>query len=342
MGSFDKNELSISFRSMNLQEREAIAVISLAAALADGSKSESERAEIRELFSNLELSNTQGLIQQVLMKKVTWETATDQLKSIESRQLAFEMAVCVCESDGLRNEAETSYLANLGKRLGLENSSQELVLMQAESIVLATPLTETYRPTGSTAPEPVENPSPVSAIQTKTLPPLPEGMVSKTAILAGALELLPQSMATLAVLPLQAHLVFRIGKHYGYTLDSGHMKEFLAVGGLGLASQALEGLARKFLGGMAKKAGGGLLGGLVSGTTGPAMTFASTYAIGKLADQYYSQGRQLPMSQLKNTFQSLLSEAQGIGKTVLPQIQSRAKSLSTFDLTKIAQGSLLQ
>jgi len=50
---FDKNELSISFRSMNLQEREAIAVIALAAALADGNKSESERTQIRELFSNL-------------------------------------------------------------------------------------------------------------------------------------------------------------------------------------------------------------------------------------------------------------------------------------------------
>jgi len=53
IGQFDKNELSISFRSMNLQEREAIAVIALAAALADGNKSESERTQIRELFSNL-------------------------------------------------------------------------------------------------------------------------------------------------------------------------------------------------------------------------------------------------------------------------------------------------
>lgn len=327
---------------MNPQEKEAIAVIALSAALIDGNKSESERAEIRELFSNLEISNSQSLIQQVLMKKTNWEQAVQQLTQTESRQLAFEMAVCVCEADGLRNEAESSFLTNLGKRLGLENSSQESVLVQADALVVANPLTKTYPPTSSPTPESFSDPKSVSSTPITTPPPLPENMLRNTAILAGALELLPQSMATLAILPLQAHLVFRVGQHYGYKLDSGHVKEFLAVGGLGLASQALEGLARKFLGGMAKKAGGGLLGGLVSGATGPAMTFATTYAMGRLADQYYSQGRQLSMTQLKSRFQSLLGEAQGLGKTLLPQIQSRSKSLSSFDLAKIAQGSILQ
>ena len=49
-----------------------------------------------------------------------------------------------------------------------------------------------------------------------------------------------QSAATLAVLPVQTHLVYRVGKHHGYTLDAGHVKEFLGVLGLGLASQAVE------------------------------------------------------------------------------------------------------
>ena len=38
----------------------------------------------------------------------------------ESRRLAFELAVGVCDVDGLRNEAETRFLAELGNRLGLD------------------------------------------------------------------------------------------------------------------------------------------------------------------------------------------------------------------------------
>jgi len=322
---------------MTINEQESLAVIALCAALIDGSKSEAERAEVKQIFENLALPSAAGLTQQVLFKKVTWESASDRLASAESRQLAFELAVCVCEADGLRNPTESKFLEALSIRLQLGEAEVKPVLAQGDALATAAPLPKDHQQTLATVTE-----LPVVAPTSLGVAAMPESSIRNTAILAGALELLPQSMATLAVLPVQTHLVYRVGRHYGYKLDGGHVKEFLAVGGLGLASQALEGLARKFLGGLAKQAGGSLIGGLVSGAAGPAMTFATTYAMGKLADQYYGQGRKLPLNQMRSTFQGLLSQAQGLGQTLLPQIRARSQSLSPFDLTKIAQGSLQQ
>ena len=45
--------------------------------------------------------------------------AAAALSSPELKQLAFEVAVGVCDADGLRNEAETRFLAELGQALGL-------------------------------------------------------------------------------------------------------------------------------------------------------------------------------------------------------------------------------
>jgi uncharacterized protein (DUF697 family) len=73
-----------------------------------------------------------------------------------------------------------------------------------------------------------------------------------------ALELLPESLASMAILPLQVRLVYQIGKAYGYELDQGHIKEFVATLGVGLTGQYLEQFGRKLLGGLL----GTVLGGV--------------------------------------------------------------------------------
>jgi len=40
-----------------------------------------------------------------------------------------------------------------------------------------------------------------------------------------------------ADIPLQMKMVYRIGKSYGFDLDRGHIKDFLATAGVGMASQ---------------------------------------------------------------------------------------------------------
>ena len=46
-------------------------------------------------------------------------------------------------------------------------------------------------------------------------------MIMNAAIMNGALEIMPHTLATMAIVPLQMRLVYRIGHAYGYELDRG-------------------------------------------------------------------------------------------------------------------------
>jgi uncharacterized protein (DUF697 family) len=68
----------------------------------------------------------------------------------------------------------------------------------------------------------------------------------------------------MAIIPLQMKLVYRIGQSYGYQMDKGHIKEFLATAGVGLTSQYVEQVGRKLLGGLLGAVAGGIGRGLGS------------------------------------------------------------------------------
>ncbi|MCX6936796.1 MAG: TerB family tellurite resistance protein [Verrucomicrobia bacterium] len=317
---------------MTYPEKENVALIAVAAAFCDGRKSEAEREKIRELLGNLDLPGAATLVQRVLLNKAPLETTTAALSSPESRALAYEMAVCIVEADGHRDPEEERFLTRLGELLALSPTQASQTLQTADTFAAAgvLPVAEQVLP------------PPLASTPASAPPPAPapdlEPTIRKTAILAGALELLPQSVATLAVLPLQTHLVYRVGKAHGYTLDAGHVKEFLGVLGLGLASQAFEGMARKFLGGLVKRAGGGLAGSLTSAAAGPVITFATTYAIGQLAQRYYGGGRTLSALQLKETFQQLVGSAKAQGERFLPEMRTRASGLNLAELPSLIRG----
>ena len=93
-------------------------------------------------------------------------------------------------------------------------------------------------------------------------------MILNTSILNGALEIMPHTLATMAIVPLQMRMVYQIGKCYGYELDRGHVKDFLATVGIGLTSQVFEGFTRRLVGGLARGLAGGLLGGLAGQAAG--------------------------------------------------------------------------
>ena len=310
---------------MTTQEKESICLVALCAAFSDGAKSESERAQFRGLLDQLELPNAAQLVSRALLNRAALTDAVAGLTTAESRTLAYEMAVCLIEADGHRNPAETQFLATLAEQLQIPPAQAAGALQLTDDVSASAAL-----PVAAAAPA---EPAP------RTADAALDATIRRTAILAGALELLPQSAATLAVLPLQTHLVYRVGKHYGYTLDTGHVKEFLGVLGLGLASQAVEGMARKLLSGLVRRAGGGFAGTLASIGTGPAVTFASTYALGQLAQRYYSGGRTLGALQLKETFRELLGSARAQGASLLPEIRERARGLNLSQLPSLVRGA---
>lgn len=307
-------------------ETEAILTLCLMAAFADGGKSDVERAELRriaETFSAADL-NLAALYHRVLLRQVSTTQATQALTAPESRQLAYEMAVCVCEADDMLNEPEQQFLAELRRGLCLDTAETARIEQQADTLAVE-PLAE-----------PVSAPPPVSATAPRTAPAAAAAVVDKMilhyAILNGALELLPDSLATLAIIPLQMKMVYRVGKHHGYDLDRGHIKELLGVAGVGLTSQIVEGYARKLLGGLLGKARGGMVKSVGKQVASSAMAFATTWALGRLAHQYYAGGRGLSSIELRQLFGSLTEQARGLHARYAGEIQEKAGQVNLRQL----------
>ncbi|BEP64257.1 hypothetical protein GmRootV213_48110 [Variovorax sp. V213] len=314
---------------MTPSETKAIVTLSLLAAFVDGEKHERERAEIKRIAEGLSQAdgvNLPTLYQDVLMKRVSLASVAGELQSTESKQLAYEMAVCVCDADGTQSDAERMFLADLRTSLGLDGSAAQFS-RQAEDIAAAVPMAATG--TGVAAASSV--PSPDSAELDKS--------ILNAAILNGALELLPETLSTMAIIPLQMKLVYRIGKAHGYELDSGHVKDFLATVGVGLTSQYLEQAGRKLLGGLLGKMGGGLLRGLGNQAVSSGMSFASTYALGHVAKRYYAGGRTLSTQMLKDSFSNVVQEGKGLQTQYLPAIREKARSLDAGKVLALVRGA---
>ncbi|MCX7055378.1 MAG: GTPase, partial [Proteobacteria bacterium] len=161
--------------------------------------------------------------------------------------------------------------------------------------------------------------------------------IMSASITNAALELLPESIASMAIIPLQLRLVYRIGKAYGYQMDSSNAKDFIATLGVGLTSQYVEQLGRKLLGGLLGGLGGGLGRSLGRQAASSGLTFATTYAIGRVAQRYYAGGRTLDSAALKATFTSLLAEARGMAPQYQSQIEQAAQTIDTRKLVEMVK-----
>ncbi|BAL93861.1 YcjF family protein [Rubrivivax gelatinosus] len=310
---------------MNTADTRAVLTIALLAAFADGRKHEREREQIRRIAEGLAQDaavDLPSLVQDVLLKRVDVAGAAAALTSDDARQLAYEMAVGVCDADGSQSDAERAFLADLAQRLGLDVDQADAYAAQAETLA-----TEVL---------------PATAAPAATKPAVDEAELDRAilnaAILNGALELLPESLSTLAIIPLQMKLVHRVGLAYGYPLDSGHVKDFLATAGVGLTSQYLEQAGRKLLGGLLGRVGGGLLGGLGKQAVSSGLSFATTWALGQVAKRYYAGGRTFSTEMLRSTYTELLQQARGLQAQYAPQIQQQARTLDTAKVMALVRG----
>jgi uncharacterized protein (DUF697 family)/tellurite resistance protein len=312
---------------MNDDETRAVLAIAMMAAHADGRHADAERDEVRRVVQALGAEaaqlNLPALVQDVLLKRIDIGRAAAMLGTAETRQLAFELAVGVCDADGLRNDAESKFLADLGAALKLDAPQM------AEPAAVADALATLPLPAAA-SPQPSSPPVATVAADPAAL----DGMIINASILNGALELLPQSMASMAIIPLQMRLVYRIGREHGYELDRGHIKDLLAAMGVGLTGQYLEEIGRKLIGGLFGKVAGRTAGGLARGATGMAFSFATTYALGKVAVRYYAGGRTMSTQMLKQAFDGMVQEARGLQQQYQPQIEQQAK---TIDVNRIVQ-----
>lgn len=301
--------------SLNADQQEALFTLCLMAAFADGEKADSERAAINRIAESVlgEPLDKAAIYQDVLFQRVALPSLVIPLIGTPAAQLAYEMAVCVCDADDVLSSKEQALLENLRQHLELSSAATTPVIDSAQSLISA-PF----------------SPHPVRVSQEDDRKNESEKMILNYAILNGALELLPESLATMAIIPMQMKLVYRVGKLYGIELDRGHIKEFAAAAGVGMTSQVLEGFVRKLL----KKTLGkkGPISGVANQVTSSAFSFASTYALGQVARSYYAGGRKMDSAQLKALFDSTVTQARNLHSQYLPQIQEKASGL---DLGKI-------
>lgn len=327
---------------MTPQQQQAILTLALLAAFADGTNDDKEREQIRQLAETLGgepgAHELPRIYQQVLLKQASLKDAAALLTEPEHRQLAYEMAACVCDADGRMTAMEQQFLAQLAAALNLDSRetapANNMANAMAELADAAAPATLAASATAAWGSN--------GGLVVAATPSIPEAEMDKTvlnySILNGALELLPQSWASMAIIPLQIKMVYGIGKAYGYELDQGHIRELLSTLGVGLTSQYLEQFGRKLLGGLLGKAMGGLGKQLGQSATSVAFSFATTYALGQIARRYYAGGRQMSTTLLQDSFQNLLGPAKAMQTQYLPQIKQKAGSLDVTQIMSMIRG----
>lgn len=316
------------------QELKAIPTVCVLAAMADGSQSALEKNEIRRLanrFSSAEFDLNASLLA-AHSGGASVSSIAGQIHSDEGKQLAYEMAVCICSVDNALNEAEKKFLSELHGALGLDITKTQPFV--ADAARFSSPALEQPPKLGgtsySTPPSSSTTPPTLAASEV-------DQIILNRAILAGALEIMPQNLATMAIIPVQMQLVYQIGKKHGFDLSLSSTKEFLATIGIGMTSQVLESYVTRFVRGTASKFAGKLVGGLLTQATEAAISFATTYAIGHAANKYYASGRTISMGQVKDVFSETLNQGRTLKSQYASQITQRASQLSATDLLNMVR-----
>jgi tellurite resistance protein/uncharacterized protein (DUF697 family) len=292
---------------MTPQDASTIVAIATLASLADGQRDPAEQAQIAETAAALGLTNATEIMAQAAEGGLTLDTVAGRLSDQPARQLAYETAAAVCHANGWLNPSEGAFLRQLAATLGADTAATDSAVATVN------------RATGESA---------------NTAPPgeLDQYILDQAIVTAG-LEILPDRLANLGILPLQLRMVQQIGAKHGQPLDARQVKDLAATLGLGAAAQVLEKVVRNTFGGLAGGLLGGALGGLLGGTvgsvaglaSGAAVTFAATYALGHAADRYYAQNRSLSTADLKALFARFREE----GQTLYPRVESRVRGAAS-------------
>ncbi|WP_434735437.1 GTPase [Candidatus Accumulibacter necessarius] len=310
------------------------------AAFADGNKDESERAELKRIADALAGEgsiNIAALYQDVLLKRVSMPAAaaaltTPRRANSPSKWRSASATPTAC------NRLPNSLSRRAARRPGARRAAgQAPTAAGGSDRRTAGGGSQRQRaPTTAARPAPPCQATAAGYASTMSEAEMDQAILN-AAILNGALELLPESLSTMAIIPLQMKLVYRIGKSYGFELDRGHIKDFLATLGVGLTSQYLEQAGRKLLGGLLGKVGGGLLGGL--GQAG-----------GQLGNELRQHLRARPRRQTllrrrpqlldadaARSFDNVLGEAKGLQSRYLPEMQARARTLDTAQIVDLVR-----
>lgn len=312
--------------------RTALVHLALHAALADGVASPAERAALEHLrqTSCPSLPSLDQILAQLQSRRVSVPDLVAPFTDAESRQEAWASCVAVCEADGLPTPAERWFLDEVRTALRLDPVPANAIESSAAAVAATLPTDSNWLAPGIPATAPA---APLLTPDANAL----EKTILNHALLAGGLELLPETLATMSILSVQMRLVYQVGKAHGINLDRGHVMELLGVVGVGVASQVVEQFANRWLSGLAGRFLGGIGRSIISQATSSGMSFATTYALGQLARQYYAGGRRLGAIELRSLYNNLIGEGQRLQQQYLPQIRQQSDLLRGANLAQVIQ-----
>jgi uncharacterized protein (DUF697 family) len=385
-------------------EQQAILSVMLLAAFADGMKDRHERSRIRELVETLPgaRSSLPRINADVMMRRASLREAAAELKSPESRRLAYAMAVSICDADGARSEVDVRFLESLAGLLALSEGETRTFASQATQIVSgtlsgrardgaagpasgqvagatsersrgrlvdaragATPGTgderraarealatdrsaradqasrETRRDSAvlaeasriSTAGRAAVESRPAAAEDSAS--DSTDALVLRNAVLAGALERMPNPMASIAILPLQMRMVQEIAKRNGRVVDRQKARELMNTVDVGKVGDYLGDIGRKLLGGLFRQAAGKGKKSAPPPPEGSSRAFTTTYALGRLAQANYGGPSAMDTMRLKASFAPLLDRATELAPRYELAIQEQARKGASLDMTKL-------
>jgi len=318
---------------MTPSQQQALMSLALHAAYADGNATPEEQAAVRQVAERYEREGVRVPSADPEERTRTVKELAAQLRGPLTGLQAYEAALAVCEADKVQCDAEKAFLASLRGDLGLDETYARDAERQTDTWTVASAVPALT----AAPPPPVPGVAAVSRHAAASVPALDQSIL-RHAILAGALELLPSSLATMAIVPLQMRLVYRVGQAYGYELDRGHIRDLLATVGVGLTSQVVEGFFEKVARGVLGKVAGGLGRALGGQMASSGLSFVTTYALGQLAVQYYAGGRTFSAIELRRLYDDLAGQGRALQDRYLPEIQSQASQIRLANIPALIRG----
>ncbi|MDP2306941.1 MAG: TerB family tellurite resistance protein [Pseudomonadota bacterium] len=268
---------------MNVEDRELLAGVRVlvCVARADGVLLDVERIALEAALTAFHSASPQDIpsLDTLLAEHISLEDELAHLHTPEARQQVHDAAWMVAHADGVASREELALLERILPPGG-EMSLVAQVLGETKDTIFLSNI------------EPIWDPE-QREIEVR------EDVV-KYAVLCAGLGALPMPGVTivtdLVVVGLQVKMVRDIGQYWGHTIDREAARSLLgsAAGSVALRV-AVTNLARLVPG------WGSVFGGVTS--------FASTVAIGRMAEAYFSTGGQMSTEEMREVYENKLAEA---------------------------------
>lgn len=285
-------------------------------AKADGRISPEEREALDAALGQLPLAID---LSRIIEEKIDLDAVLAEIKTPEAKASLWDAAYTLVHCDGVATPEEEAVLGKIRAHAKVDEekvSASKRLMDEAKDTLLPSNI------------KPIED----AAQRQKEI----DQDTLKYAVLNALLGAFPVpgvAVATdLAIVALQVKLVRDIGQYWGHTVDKAAAKTLLAGLGLGTGARIAVANVAKLV----------PVWGVAFGATS---AFATTWALGKLANRYFEKGRPKDLAELKKEMKSLEKQGREAYSQQKEAIEAKRKE-STFKLTELnekrKQGKLSQ